>query len=143
MFGSTRWCPRLAAGRCSGSDSSTQAVERSESTCWTVIRDAAGGDREARGLFAERYEGIVRAYFKARWRGTRHLRDLDDAVQDVFTECFRSGGVLDRLDPSRPGGFRAFLYGVIRIVALHFEAARGGARSTWRRRSGPRTHRRR
>ena len=100
-------------------------MERSESTCWTVIRDAAGGDREARGLFAERYEGIVRAYFKARWRGTRHLRDLDDAVQDLFTECFRSGGVLDRLDPSRPGGFRAFLYGVIRIVALRFEAAPG------------------
>jgi RNA polymerase sigma-70 factor (ECF subfamily) len=88
-----------------------------------VIRDAADGDREARGLFAERYEGVVRAYLKARWNGTSRLQDVDDAVQDVFTECFRSGGVLDRLDPSRPGGFRAFFYGVIRIVALRVEAA--------------------
>ncbi|MBK8268830.1 MAG: hypothetical protein IPK83_11220 [Planctomycetes bacterium] len=40
----------------------------------------------------------------ARTRG-----DLDDAVQDVFLECFRPDGALDRLDVHRPGGFRAFL----------------------------------
>ena len=98
-------------------------MEKPESTSWTVRCHAADGDREALGVFAGRYERVVRAYFKARWRGTQHLPDLDDAVQDVFTGCFRSGGVLDRLDPSQPGGFRAFLYGVIRIVALRVEAA--------------------
>jgi RNA polymerase sigma factor (sigma-70 family) len=97
-------------------------MEQRDSTCWTVIRDAAGGDRDARGLFALRYEPVVRAYLKARWRGSPRLQDLDDAAQEVFLECFRCGGVLDRLDPSRLGGFRAFLYGVIRVVAVRIEA---------------------
>ena len=46
---------------------------------------------------------------------------LDDAVQDVFVECFREGGVLSQADAARPGGFRAFFYGVVRNVALRFE----------------------
>lgn len=56
--GQTHCCARRASvnERCSGSQTSTQAVERSESTCWTVIRNAADGDREARGFFAERYD---------------------------------------------------------------------------------------
>jgi RNA polymerase sigma factor (sigma-70 family) len=91
------------------------------STCWTVIRDAAAGDRDARNRFAGRYEAVVRAYLKARWRDSLRRQDVDDAVQDVFAECFRAGGALDRVDPSRPGGFRAFLYGIIRVVALRFE----------------------
>jgi RNA polymerase sigma factor (sigma-70 family) len=98
-------------------------MERHESTCWTDIRDAADGDRDARGLFALRYEPIVRAYLKARWRGSERHQYVDDAAQEVFVECFRTGGVLDRLDPQRPSGFRAFLYGVIRVVALRIEAA--------------------
>jgi RNA polymerase sigma factor (sigma-70 family) len=68
------------------------------------------------------YEPVVRAYLRARWRGSQRLQELDDAAQDVFAESVRPGGVLDRLDPSRPGGFRAFLYGVIRVVALRVEA---------------------
>jgi hypothetical protein len=51
--------------------------------------------------------------------------DLDDAVQEVFLACFRDGGVLGRADPERPGGFRAFLYGVARNVARQAEARRG------------------
>jgi RNA polymerase sigma-70 factor (ECF subfamily) len=97
-------------------------LEPHETTCWTVIRDAAEGDREARSQFARRYEPVVRAYFQARWRATWRLQDLDDAVQDVFAESFRPGGLLERLDPDRPGGFRAFLYGAARIVALRAEA---------------------
>jgi RNA polymerase sigma-70 factor (ECF subfamily) len=62
----------------------------------------------------------VRAYLAARWRGTR--RDPDDATQDVFVECFRAGGVLDRADPDRAGGFRAFLLGAVRNVARRHEA---------------------
>src|SRR5262249_29726394 len=41
--------------------------------------------------------------------------------QEVFLACLRPGGALDRLDPDRPGGFRPFLYGVVRNVALHVE----------------------
>jgi RNA polymerase sigma-70 factor (ECF subfamily) len=95
-----------------------------DTTCWTVIRGAAAGDRDARDRFARRYEPVVRAYLAARWRDSPHRQDLDDAVQEVFADCFRAGGALDRLDPGRPGGFRAFLYGVARTLALRFEAAR-------------------
>ena len=93
-----------------------------ESTQWTMIRGAVEGRRDDRDAFARRYEPAVRAYLAARWRGSPRLGEVDDAVQDVFAECFRVGGALDRLDPCRPGGFRAFLYGVARVVALRVEA---------------------
>jgi RNA polymerase sigma-70 factor (ECF subfamily) len=48
---------------------------------------------------------------------------VEDAVQDVFLDCFREGGALGRADPARPGGFRAFLYGITRVVALRHERA--------------------
>jgi RNA polymerase sigma-70 factor (ECF subfamily) len=95
-----------------------------DTTCWTIIRGAAAGDRDDRDRFAGRYEPVVRAYLAARWRDSPHRQDVDDAVQEVFADCFRAGGALDRLDPGRPGGFRAFLYGVARTAALRVEAAR-------------------
>jgi RNA polymerase sigma factor (sigma-70 family) len=94
-----------------------------ESTLWTSIRDAAAGSAEARDEFVRRYSPMVRAYLAARWRDSPELNELEDAVQDVFVDCFRQGGVLARAEPSRPGGFRAFLYGVARMVALRFEAS--------------------
>ena len=57
----------------------------------------------------------------ARWRSSSQSSELDDAVQEVFVECFRAGGVLKRVDASRPGGLRPFLFGVVRNVALRFE----------------------
>jgi DNA-directed RNA polymerase specialized sigma24 family protein len=70
-----------------------------ESICWTVIR-----------------------YLAARWRGS-HLRpDLDDAVQEVFVECFRQGGALEAAGDGRVPSFRAFLCGVVRNVAHRFES---------------------
>jgi RNA polymerase sigma-70 factor (ECF subfamily) len=95
-----------------------------DSTCWTVIRAAAAGSPGDRYAFARRYDHAVRDYLKARWRSTPYLNDLDDAVQEVFVECFKQGGVLDRLDGGRAGGFRPFLYGVARNVALRAEARR-------------------
>lgn len=95
-----------------------------QSTCWTLIRAAAGGSAQPREEFARRYAPVLRAYLSARWRDSRLLQDLDDAVQDVFVECLRPGGALERLDPSRDGGFRAFLYGVARNVALRRESRR-------------------
>jgi len=60
-----------------------------ESTCWTVIRAAAAGSPAERAELARRYLGVVRAYLAARWRGSDLRADLDDAVQEVFVECFR------------------------------------------------------
>jgi RNA polymerase sigma-70 factor (ECF subfamily) len=94
----------------------------SDSTCWTVIQAAAAGQPGPREEFARHYEPVVRAYLTARWPG-RH-EEVDDAVQDVFLECFRDGGALARVDPDRPGGFRAFLYGIARNVARRLETER-------------------
>jgi RNA polymerase sigma-70 factor (ECF subfamily) len=98
-------------------------VASSESTCWTVIQAAAAGDAAERSHFARRYERVIRSYLAARWQRSPLLQHLDDAVQEVFVECFKGGGVLDRVDCERAGGFRPFLYGVVRNVARRFEAA--------------------
>ena len=96
-----------------------------ESTCWTVIAAAAAGCAAPRAAFAQRYQPIIRAYLAARWRNTPYLQDLDEAVQEVFVACFQRDGLLARAERDRPGGFRAFLYGVVRNVARHMEARRG------------------
>jgi RNA polymerase sigma factor (sigma-70 family) len=106
-------------------------MSSSDTTCWTVIRSAAGGEEAARTEFARRYEPIIRAYLGARWRRQPLGSEVDDAVQEVFFDCFKQGGVLFRADSARNGGFRAFLYGVIRKTALQFE------RNTARRKATP------
>jgi RNA polymerase sigma-70 factor (ECF subfamily) len=93
-----------------------------ESTCWTVIHGAARGDGRDREEFARRYLSVVRAYLVARWRSSPCLGDLDDAVQEVFVECFRRGGALENAEQGR--SFRPFLYGVVRNVARRLEAKR-------------------
>ncbi len=93
----------------------------SDSTCWNVIQAAAQGHLRARDDFATRYAPVIRSYLRARWQGTRYMAELDDAVQEVFVDCFRERGTLSRFERERAGGFRAFLYGVTRIVALRFE----------------------
>jgi RNA polymerase sigma factor (sigma-70 family) len=94
----------------------------SESTCWTVIRAAAAGSATDREELARRYLGVVRSYLAARWRGSPLRHDRDDAVQEVFVECFRQGGVLEAAGDGRVPSFRAFLYGVVRNVARRFES---------------------
>src|SRR5262249_52624890 len=96
-----------------------------ETTCWSLIRRASGGEDEGRSVFAGRYEPFVRALLAARWRGSPRVVDIDDAVQDVFVECFRSGGVLARAGDDRVPAFRAFLVGVVRNVARRVEGRRG------------------
>ncbi|MBI1852153.1 MAG: sigma-70 family RNA polymerase sigma factor [Planctomycetes bacterium] len=93
-----------------------------EPTCWTVVMGAAAGRRADRNEFARRYEPVIRAYFCARWSGSGRRSEIDDAVQDVFVECFKAGGALERVDSDRPGGFRSFLFGIIRNVAARFDA---------------------
>jgi len=100
-------------------------LRKPESTCWTVIRNAAAGNPADRDELGRRYLGVVRAYLASRWRGLELRADLDDAVQDVFVECFRDGGLLERARSECPGGFRAFLFGAVRNVALRAEERRG------------------
>jgi RNA polymerase sigma-70 factor (ECF subfamily) len=91
-----------------------------QSTCWTVIQAAAAGCPVGREQFACRYVPVVRSCLAARWQGSPCLGDLDDAVQEVFVECFKPDGVLERADRDR--GFRPFLLGVVRHVARRIEA---------------------
>src|SRR5262249_11740037 len=95
---------------------------RTDSTCWTVIQGAAAGSAADREDFVRRYTSVIRAYLAARWQDSRYRQELEDGVQEVFLECFRQGGVLERANRVHAGGFRAFLYGVVRNVALRVEA---------------------
>ena len=94
----------------------------SVTTCWTVIRGAAAGSPAEREELARRYLGVVRGYLAARWRGAAVQEHLDDATQEVFVECFRSGGAVEAAGAGRVPDFRAFLYGVVRNVARRFES---------------------
>jgi RNA polymerase sigma-70 factor (ECF subfamily) len=105
-------------------------VERSDSTCWSVIRGAAAGVAADQEDFVRRYDGVIRTYLAARWQQTHYRQELDDAVQEVFLECFRQGGILGRAQPDLAGGFRAFLYGVTRNIALRVEARLARSRRT-------------
>ena len=93
-------------------------------TCWTLIESAADGDRAARDAFVERYLPVVRAYLGARWRDRISGSELEDAVQEVFVECLKDGGVLVKNRVRRGAGFRSYLFGAVRNVALRAEEAR-------------------
>ena len=94
----------------------------SDSTSWTVIDGAARGAAEHRDAFAEIYGSVVTTFLRARWRHSELLSEVPDAVQEVLLECFRPGGVVERASHQRPRGFLAYLYGVTRHVASHFES---------------------
>jgi RNA polymerase sigma-70 factor (ECF subfamily) len=99
-----------------------------QTTCWTLIRGAAGGGEEDVAAFVRLYAPVVRAYLRARWTSAPLRDDLEDAAQEVFVECFKDGGVLERADPAGLGSFRAFLLGVTRNISLRFEQRRGRKR---------------
>ena len=106
------------------------SVRSTNTTSWELIDGAAKGGEQHIEEFARRYGGLVRECLAARLRGSPLLADLDDAVQEVFVECFRAGGALERADPRRPAGFRPFLGGVIRNVARRMEDAHSSRRET-------------
>ena len=92
---------------------------------WSLIRRCAAGDRDARTAFWHRYAGDVRSWLSRHWALTPYRSCVDDALQDVFVECFRPDGALARVDPARAvHGFPAFLHGVVRHVALRVERDR-------------------
>lgn len=90
-------------------------------TRWTIIRGAAAGSGPDRAEFARRYASVIRSYLGARWGGGALHAEIDDATQEVFVQCFRPDGALEGIDPERPGGFRAYLFGVVRNVARGVE----------------------
>jgi RNA polymerase sigma factor (sigma-70 family) len=92
-----------------------------DSTRWTIIRGAAAGRGPDRAEFARRYASIIRSYLGVRWRDGPLHAEIDDAAQEVFVQCFRPDGALDGIDPERRGGFRAYLFGVVRNVARGVE----------------------
>jgi RNA polymerase sigma factor (sigma-70 family) len=90
-------------------------------TSWTLIRQAVQGRPEARDRFARLYEPVVQAFLRrslfrlgAAVRGLSH--ELDNVSQDVFLECFKPHGALERLDRGRCSRFRAYLFGVVANV---------------------------
>jgi len=89
-------------------------------THWSLVARAADGDGSARSAFGRAYLPLVRSFFAGRWQRTALAAEVDDAVQEVFIDCFRDDGALGRADPGR-GEFRGFLFGVVRNVALRFE----------------------
>jgi DNA-directed RNA polymerase specialized sigma24 family protein len=96
-------------------------VTPADATCWTLIGAAAGGDVAARDDFARRYQPVARDYFAARWHASPLRSAVDDAVQDVFVECFKPNGVLGKASESPGDGFRPFFHGVLRNVARRHE----------------------
>lgn len=92
-----------------------------DATCWTLIHAAAAGDQSARERFARLYQPIARGYLVTRWQRSPLFVMLDDAVQDVFVECFKANGVLDKVSQSQPEEFRGYLYGVLRNIARRHE----------------------
>ena len=103
-------------------------------TCWTLIHGAASGNKTDRSDFSHRYLPVVRSFFDARWRGSPLRTFVDDAVQEVFLDCLREGGVLAKAVERPPKNFHAFLLGAVRNVALRVE--RRWARSEARREPG-------
>ncbi len=89
-----------------------------------MIRYAADGSDKHRALFSRRYLPLVRAYFEKRWRGSQIAQEVSDAVQDVFLECCRDGGVLAKAGPER-GKFRSYLLASARNVARRYEERAG------------------
>ncbi len=106
-----------------------------QETCWTLIQAAQRGSPEQREEFGRRYLPAVRAYLTARWRGGPMEGELEDGIQEVFIACFREGGALERVQRDTERGFRGFLFGVVRNVALHLE--RTQARRSARQDSPP------
>lgn len=103
-------------------------MSRAGTTSWGLVEAAANGEVESREEFARLYLPVVRAYLAARWRDTPLVEALEDAVQEVFLDCFRPGGALEKLNRGRCGSFKAFFYGVVRNIARRTERSRARGR---------------
>jgi DNA-directed RNA polymerase specialized sigma24 family protein len=102
-------------------------MSSSDSTSWTLILAAASRAPAEQARFTERYAPVIEAYLVSRLGVPSEHEDVREAIQEVFLQCFKQGGALQGVDPARDG-FRAFLYGVTRNVALMAERRRARRR---------------
>jgi RNA polymerase sigma-70 factor (ECF subfamily) len=86
-----------------------------------LLQGARAGHSRERDEFVRIYSSPIRGFLAGRWRGGPLLEHVEDAVQDVFLEFLKPGGVLDKVDATAPGGFRALLAAVVRNVAARHE----------------------
>jgi RNA polymerase sigma factor (sigma-70 family) len=99
------------------------------STCWTLIRQAKGADREPLQRLIQLY--WKPAYHYVRAAGRKGVEEAKDLVQDFFARLLERKD-WERLDPER-GSFRGFLKRALKNfmidAARHDEARRprGGA----------------
>ena len=97
-------------------------------TSWELIGAAADGQAPAREEFARRYVAVVRAFLSSRAGGGLAADELEDATQEVFFECFKHDGLLERARPGAGRGFRAFLAAACGHVARRCLTRRGRRR---------------
>ena len=86
-----------------------------------MIQGAAASIPTEQQRFVACYEPVVRAYLATRWRLPLQHERISDATQEVFLRCLQRDGVLSRVDPTRPSGFRSFLRGIVSNVAAELE----------------------
>jgi RNA polymerase sigma-70 factor (ECF subfamily) len=96
-------------------------LDRYDTTCWSVVLGAAAGEAWDRETFSRLYAPVIKSYLAARWRVPFDAPEVDDATQEAFLQIFKPQGALGNLEPDRAGGFRAFLFGIVRNVALMTE----------------------
>lgn len=83
--------------------------------------DTGTGDRRTQDRFCRRYLPQVRRWLQRRWRHGTLRSWIGDGVQEVFLECCRPGGVLDRTAPTPDHAFGTCLRAVVRNVAARIE----------------------
>jgi RNA polymerase sigma factor (sigma-70 family) len=104
-----------------------ETVLDADSTSWELVLRSRDGDFAQRAAFVERYGPALRRWLGRRWRRGGLVAHVDDAVQDVFLECFKLDGALARVERGERGTLRRYLHGVVRHVAARYE--RGAARN--------------
>lgn len=116
---------RRAAARAETQDVTTTACDGDDPRCWQEALAAARGDAAARAAFWAHHARQIHAWLWLRWRHGTLRSSLDDAAQEVYLECFRPGGAMAHLDPTRAHhGLAPFLRAIVRNVAQRFERAR-------------------
>ena len=96
-------------------------MELIELTSWALVGLAGTSHCAARAEFASRYDKFVRRVLAKRWLGSPYRIYFDDAIQEVFVECFKSGGVIAKANPEQGASFRTLLFRVTTHVAARFE----------------------
>jgi len=102
------------------------AVLEADSTSWELVLRTRDGDVAQRAVFVERYAPALRRWLARRWRRGGLVAQIDDAVQDVFVECFKPDGALARVERGERGTLRRYLHGVVRHVAARYERSAAG-----------------